>query len=58
MIGDTPYDAEAARKAHIKTIGVLSGGFAEQALKDAGCLAVYSGLEDLLRQYDSSPLAS
>jgi len=58
VIGDTPYDAEAARKAEMKSIGVLSGGFAEQALKDAGCIAVYRGPEDLLRHYDSSPLAS
>jgi phosphoglycolate phosphatase-like HAD superfamily hydrolase len=58
VIGDTPYDAEAARKAQMKSIGVLSGGFTEQALKDAGCIAVYRDVEDLLRHYDSSPLAS
>jgi HAD superfamily hydrolase (TIGR01509 family) len=58
VIGDTPYDAEAARTAKMKSIGVLSGGFAEQALRDAGCIAVYRGPEDLLRRYDSSPLAS
>ncbi|MBF9196453.1 HAD family hydrolase [Microvirga terrestris] len=58
VIGDTPYDAEAARKAQMKSIGVLSGGFTEQSLKDAGCIAVYRDVEDLLRNYDSSPLAS
>ncbi|MBJ6127967.1 HAD family hydrolase [Microvirga splendida] len=58
VIGDTPYDAEAARKAQMKSIGVLSGGFTEQALRDAGCIAVYRDVEDLLRHYDSSPLAS
>ncbi len=58
VIGDTPYDAEAARKAGIKSIGVLTGGFAEQALKDAGCIAVYGGPEDILKNYDASPLAS
>lgn len=58
VIGDTPYDAEAARKAQMKCIGVLSGGFSEQALKDAGCIAVYRDVEDLLRNYDSSPLAA
>jgi len=57
VIGDTPYDAEAARKAQMKCIGVLSGGFSEQALKDAGCIAVYRDVEDLLHRYDSSPLA-
>jgi HAD superfamily hydrolase (TIGR01509 family) len=58
VIGDTPYDAEAARKAQMKSIGVLSGGFTEQALKDAGCIAIYRDVEDLLHRYDSSPLAS
>jgi HAD superfamily hydrolase (TIGR01509 family) len=58
VIGDTPYDAEAARKAQMKSIGVLSGGFPEQTLKDAGCIAVYRDIEDLLHRYDSSPLAS
>jgi HAD superfamily hydrolase (TIGR01509 family) len=58
VIGDTPYDAEAARKAKMKSIGVLSGGFSEQALKDAGCIAVYRDVQDLLQHYDSSPLAS
>jgi HAD superfamily hydrolase (TIGR01509 family) len=58
VIGDTPYDAEAARKAQMKSIGVLSGGFSEQALRDAGCIAVYRDVEDLLHRYDSSPLAS
>ncbi|MBD2747453.1 HAD family hydrolase [Microvirga sp. BT688] len=58
VIGDTPYDAEAARKAGMKSIGVLSGGFSEQALKDAGCIAVYRDVESLLHRYDSSPFAS
>jgi HAD superfamily hydrolase (TIGR01509 family) len=58
VIGDTPYDAEAARKARMKSIGVLSGGFTEQALRDAGCIAVYRDVEDLLHRYDNSPLAS
>lgn len=42
-IGDTPYDAEAARKAGVRTVGVLSGGFMEAALRNAGCVDVYPG---------------
>jgi len=57
VVGDTPYDAEAARKAGIKSIGVLCGGFPEASLRSAGCLAVYNGPEDLFRNYDQSPLA-
>jgi HAD superfamily hydrolase (TIGR01549 family) len=32
-IGDTPYDAQAARRAGIATVGVLSGGFSEESLR-------------------------
>jgi HAD superfamily hydrolase (TIGR01509 family) len=58
VVGDTPYDAEAARKAGIRSIGVLCGGFPEASLRSAGCMAVYKGPEDLLRHYDRSPLAA
>jgi HAD superfamily hydrolase (TIGR01549 family) len=56
VVGDTPYDAEAAAKAGLKTIGVLSGGFAEQDLRSAGCIAIYRDVADLLQNYESSPL--
>ena len=39
MTGDTPYDAEAARGAGVTAFGVLTGGFSQATLKDAGCLA-------------------
>ncbi len=57
VIGDTPYDAEAARAAGLFTIGFLSGGFTEQSLRQAGCIAVYRGPQHLLVSYDDSPLA-
>ena len=57
VVGDTPYDAEAARKAGLKCVGVLCGGFPADELKAAGCIALYTGPEDLLRHYDESPLA-
>src|SRR5688572_31223251 len=55
-IGDTPYDAEAAGKLKIRTIGVLCGGFPEEELRSAGCIAIYEDPADLLARYDSSPL--
>ena len=55
-IGDTPYDAEAARKADIPTIGVLSGGFTENQLRHAGCVVVYPGPAALFACFDASPL--
>jgi HAD superfamily hydrolase (TIGR01509 family) len=56
-IGDTPYDAEAAGKAAINTIGMLCGGFAEADLRKSGCVAVYPGPGALLYCFGASPLA-
>ena len=56
-IGDTPYDAEAAGKASIPTIGMLSGGFTEADLRRGGCIAVYPGPGALLACFGASPLA-
>ncbi len=56
VVGDTPYDAIAAAKANLKTIGVLCGGFPEQGLKDAGCVAIYKDPADLLARYEESPI--
>ena len=55
-VGDTPYDAEAAGKAGIRTVGVLCGGFPEDELRAAGCVAIYRGPADLLEHFDDSPL--
>jgi phosphoglycolate phosphatase-like HAD superfamily hydrolase len=56
-IGDTPYDAEAAGKAGIRTIGVLCAGFTEQSLRQAGCVEVYPGPAGLLACFEDSLLA-
>jgi HAD superfamily hydrolase (TIGR01509 family) len=58
VVGDSPYDAEAASKAGLRTVGVLCGGFPEGDLRAAGCVAVYRDPEDLLRHYERSPLGS
>ena len=58
VIGDSPYDAEAAGKAGLRTIGLLCGGFPEAVLRQAGCLAIFDSPEHLLARYDGSPLAS
>jgi beta-phosphoglucomutase-like phosphatase (HAD superfamily) len=56
-IGDTPYDAAAAGKAKIATIGVLCGGFTEASLRQAGCVEVYPGPAALLARFGNSLLA-
>jgi HAD superfamily hydrolase (TIGR01509 family) len=56
MVGDTPWDVEAARKGGIETICVITGGFSEQELRDAGAVAVYESVEELRQELDSTPL--
>ena len=58
VVGDTPYDAEAAAKAGLRTVGLLCGGWSEDELKQAGCIAVYKDPADLLAHYAESPLAA
>lgn len=57
VVGDTPYDAEAAGKAGLRTVGLLCGGFPERDLRGAGCIAIYKDPADLLARYERSPLA-
>ena len=57
VVGDSPHDAEAARRAKLAVVGVLCGGFPEAALRQAGCTAIYGGPQDLLERYENSPLA-
>lgn len=57
VIGDTPYDAEAARKIRLRTIGVLCGGFPEAELDAAGCMAIYRDPADLLSRYEETIIA-
>jgi HAD superfamily hydrolase (TIGR01509 family) len=56
MIGDTPWDVEAARRAGIDTIAVLTGGFSEQELAEAGAVAVYDSIVSLREGLRDSPL--
>ena len=56
-VGDTPYDAQAAGKANLRTIGLLCGGWSEEELRRAGCIATYHDAADLLAHYEESPLS-
>jgi HAD superfamily hydrolase (TIGR01509 family) len=58
VVGDTPYDVEAAAKAGMKTVGLLSGGFGEESLLAAGAVAIYADVAELLERYEESPLAA
>jgi HAD superfamily hydrolase (TIGR01509 family) len=52
MIGDTPYDVEAATRAAVRAIGFRSGGWTDEALE--GAVEIYDGPADLLAHYESS----
>jgi phosphoglycolate phosphatase-like HAD superfamily hydrolase len=54
VVGDSPYDAEAAGKAGLKTIGVLCGGFAEADLRKAGAAQIFRDTADLLANFEWS----
>jgi HAD superfamily hydrolase (TIGR01549 family) len=55
MLGDTPYDIEAAHSAGVSIIAFRCGGFPEETLQ--GALAIYNDPADLLTRWDQSPLA-
>jgi HAD superfamily hydrolase (TIGR01509 family) len=54
MIGDTPYDVEAATKAGVQVIAFRSGGWNDEKLH--GAAEVYDGPADLLAHFDASLL--
>ena len=54
VVGDTPYDAEAAGKLRLRTIGVRCGGFPEEELLAAGAISIYDDPADLLAHYDET----
>jgi HAD superfamily hydrolase (TIGR01549 family) len=56
MVGDSTWDCEAAQRAGVQTIAVLTGGFSEQELRDAGAVAVFRSIEELRRRLSQTPL--
>jgi phosphoglycolate phosphatase-like HAD superfamily hydrolase len=55
VVGDTPYHAEAAAKAGLRTISLLRGGWSEDEWKPAECVAVFKDPADLLARQSQSP---
>ena len=58
MIGDSTWDCEAAGRAGVPTIGVLTGGFSEQELREAGATVVFEELDTLRARLAESPLGA
>jgi phosphoglycolate phosphatase-like HAD superfamily hydrolase len=56
MIGDSTSDCKAATRADLPSIGVLTGGFSEQELTEAGATKVFDFVEHLREQSHTTPL--
>jgi HAD superfamily hydrolase (TIGR01509 family) len=56
MIGDTPWDVEAARRAGIQTICLITGGFSAHELREAGAIAVFESAAELRQRLEETPL--
>lgn len=57
-IGDTVWDVQAAARAGIGCVGVLTGGTSAHELQAAGAMVVYRDVAQLLEALDASPLAT
>ncbi|MDQ6819087.1 MAG: HAD family hydrolase [Actinomycetota bacterium] len=56
MIGDTPWDIEAAKRADVPTLAVLTGGFGVDELREAGALDVFESVGELCTKLEQTPL--
>ena len=57
MVGDSTFDCEAAKRAGVPTLGVLTGGFSERELLDAGAVSVFESPEELRAEIGRTPFA-
>jgi HAD superfamily hydrolase (TIGR01509 family) len=56
MVGDTPWDVEAAQKLGVPTLTVRTGGFGIDELKEAGAVAVFESVVELCQRLDQTAL--
>ena len=56
MVGDSTWDCVAAKRAGLETVAVLTGGFSEQELLDAGAACVFESIEELRGKLPETPL--
>ena len=57
MLGDTPWDCRAAARAGVATVTLMTGGFSEQELREAGAAAAFESIPELLQRIDETALA-
>jgi HAD superfamily hydrolase (TIGR01549 family) len=58
MVGDSPWDIEAAARAGLPCIALLTGGYSERELRDAGAQAVFASLVDLHERLDETAIGA
>ncbi len=56
MVGDSPWDVKAAARAGVQTLAVMTGGFSEKELRDAGAAEVFESVTQLQAELDRTPL--
>jgi HAD superfamily hydrolase (TIGR01549 family) len=57
MIGDSTWDCEAAKRAGVPTVAVLTGGFSAAELREAGAACVFESVEKLRADIETTPLS-
>jgi HAD superfamily hydrolase (TIGR01549 family) len=57
MVGDTPWDVQAAQRAGVETIAVLTGGFSRAELEEAGAVQVFDSVAELRERLGETGLA-
>jgi HAD superfamily hydrolase (TIGR01549 family) len=58
LVGDTTWDIEAAARAGVPAIAVLTGGFSEAELSEAGAVCVFESVVSLAAGLDDTPLSA
>jgi HAD superfamily hydrolase (TIGR01509 family) len=56
MVGDSPWDVKAAARAGVGSLAVLTGGFSQEELREAGAMAVFESLSELCAGMQDTPL--
>jgi HAD superfamily hydrolase (TIGR01549 family) len=56
LVGDSTYDCEAAKRAGVPVVAILTGGFAVAELRDAGAAGVFESIGELCERLDETPL--
>jgi HAD superfamily hydrolase (TIGR01549 family) len=56
MVGDSTFDCEAAKRAGLETVAVLTGGFSEAELREAGAAMVFESIVELRERLEETPL--